>query len=48
MKSSCVDEAFICNIMINGRDIIDTDYYNKLSKNTRNWMDKYIFDKVHL
>lgn len=48
VKSSCVDEAFICNIMINGRDIIDTDYYNKLSKNTRNWMDKYIFDKVHL
>lgn len=43
VKSSCVDEAFICNIMINGIDIIDTNYYKKLSKNTRDWMDKYIY-----
>lgn len=48
VQNSCVDEAFICNITINGRDIIDTDYYNKLSKNTRDWMDKYIFDRIHL
>ena len=43
VKNSCVDEAFICNIMINGIDIIDTNYYKKLSKNTRDWMDKYIY-----
>lgn len=43
VKNSCVDKAFICNIMINGIDIIDTNYYKKLSKNTRDWMDKYIY-----
>ncbi len=43
IENSCVDKAFICDIMINGRKIIDTDYYSKLSKNTREWMDKNIY-----
>ncbi len=41
VKRSYINEAFICNIMINDREIIDTDY-SKLSKNTRELMKIYI------